>query len=108
MTSARRLSFIEAHRNELPELERSWRTPPVSAQRIHGAFDRVTWRRHGGHAHHPQFELYNPGDVVGISGAERQLQQHADGTERITARPRKQPRREVGQLDTKDAVAASS
>ncbi len=67
------LSFIEAHRNELPELDTI-----VAHRRL--------YPRNGFMAHligyvgdvtedmlnHPQFELYNPGDVVGISGTERQ------------------------------------
>src|SRR5246127_1766385 len=67
------LQFIEAHRNELPELD------TIMAH-------RRLFRRNGFMAHvigyvgevsedmltQPQFELYNPGDVVGISGVERQ------------------------------------
>src|SRR5467141_3625815 len=67
------LAFIEAHRNELPELDTI-----VAHRRL--------YPRNGFMAHligyvgdvtedmlnHPQFELYNPGDVVGISGTERQ------------------------------------
>jgi penicillin-binding protein 2 len=66
-------AFIEAHRNELPELD------TIRA-------DRRLYPRNGFMAHligyvgevtedmlnEPQFELYNPGDVVGISGVERQ------------------------------------
>jgi penicillin-binding protein 2 len=67
------LQFIEAHRNELPELD------TIMAH-------RRLYPRNGFMAHvigyvgevsedmlnEPQFELYNPGDVVGISGVERQ------------------------------------
>src|SRR6202035_3151513 len=67
------LAFIDAHRNELPELDTI-----VAHRRL--------YPRNGFMAHligyvgdvtedmlnHPQFELYNPGDVVGISGTERQ------------------------------------
>jgi len=67
------LQFIEAHRNELPELD------TIMAH-------RRLYPRNGFMAHligyvgevsedmlnQPQFELYNPGDVVGISGVERQ------------------------------------
>jgi penicillin-binding protein 2 len=67
------LQFIEAHRNELPELDTI-----DSARRL--------YPRNGFMAHligyvgevsddmlnQPAFELYNPGDVVGISGVERQ------------------------------------
>ncbi|HWJ48083.1 MAG TPA: penicillin-binding protein 2 [Candidatus Udaeobacter sp.] len=67
------LQFIEAHRNELPELDTI-----DSARRL--------YPRNGFMAHligyvgevsedmlnQSAFELYNPGDVVGISGVERQ------------------------------------
>src|ERR1700728_3247753 len=67
------LSFIEAHRNELPELD------TIMAH-------RRLYPRYGFMAHligyvgevtedmltQPQFELYSPGDVVGVSGVERQ------------------------------------
>src|SRR6476620_7413484 len=67
------LAFIEAHRNELPELD------TIMAH-------RRLYPRNGFMAHligyvgevsddmlnQPAFELYNPGDVVGISGVERQ------------------------------------
>ncbi|HEY1659661.1 MAG TPA: penicillin-binding protein 2 [Candidatus Sulfotelmatobacter sp.] len=66
-------AFVEAHRNELPELD------TIRA-------DRRLYPRNGFMAHligyvgevtedmlnQAQFELYNPGDVVGISGVERQ------------------------------------
>ncbi|MGA8216367.1 MAG: penicillin-binding protein 2 [Candidatus Sulfotelmatobacter sp.] len=67
------LAFIDAHRNELPELD------TITAH-------RRLYPRNGFMAHligyvgevtedmlnQPQFELYSPGDVVGISGVERQ------------------------------------
>src|SRR6266568_2823477 len=67
------LSFIEAHKNELPELE------TIMAH-------RRLYPRYGFMAHlvgyvgevsedmlnQPQFELYSPGDVVGVSGVEKQ------------------------------------
>ncbi|HTZ95942.1 MAG TPA: hypothetical protein VMB18_06070, partial [Terriglobales bacterium] len=67
------LAFIESHKNELPELD------TIMAH-------RRLYPRNGFMAHligyvgevsedmlnEPQFELYNPGDVVGISGVERQ------------------------------------
>jgi len=67
------LQFIEAHRNELPELD------TIDAA-------RRLYPRNGFMAHligyvgevsedmlnQPQFDLYSPGDVVGISGVERQ------------------------------------
>src|SRR5271169_4496565 len=70
------LAFIEAHRNELPELE------TIMAH-------RRLYPRHGFMAHligyvgevseemlnQPRWELYNPGDVVGKSGVELQYNQ---------------------------------
>jgi penicillin-binding protein 2 len=67
------LAFIEAHRNELPELD------TIMAH-------RRLYPRNGFMAHligyvgevsedmlnQPQFDLYNAGDVVGVSGVERQ------------------------------------
>src|ERR1700728_671027 len=67
------LAFIDAHRNELPELDTI-----VAHRRL--------YPRNGFLAHligyvgevsedmlnQPQFELYNQGDVVGVSGVERQ------------------------------------
>src|SRR5246500_3527330 len=67
------LAFIEAHRNELPELD------TITAH-------RRLYPRNGFMAHlvgyvgevtedmlnQPQFELYTPGDVVGVSGVEKQ------------------------------------
>src|SRR6201988_4898400 len=75
------LAFIEAHKNELPELD------PIMAH-------RRLYPRNGFMAHlvgyvgevsedmlnEPQFELYNPGDVVGISGVERQYNNMLMGT----------------------------
>jgi penicillin-binding protein 2 len=70
------LAFIEAHRNELPELD------TIMAH-------RRLYPRNGFMAHligyvgevsedmlnQPQFELYNPGDVVGKSGVELEYNQ---------------------------------
>src|SRR6202171_5368884 len=100
------LSFIEAHRNELPELDTI------------GAHRRL-YPRNGFMAHligyvgdvtedmlnHPQFELYNPGDVVGISGVERQYNSMLMGQNGSRRALVNSHGREVGQLDTKDAVA---
>src|SRR6201997_5596258 len=75
------LQFIEAHRNELPELD------TIMAH-------RRLYPRNGFMAHvigyvgevsedmlnQPQFELYNAGDVVGISGVERQYNALLMGT----------------------------
>src|SRR4030088_1570242 len=100
------LSFIEAHRNELPELDTI-----VAHRRL--------YPRNGFMAHligyvgdvtedmlnHPQFELYNPGDVVGISGAERQYNNMLMGQNGSRRALVNSHGREGGQLDTKDAVA---
>src|SRR5258708_3022904 len=100
------LSFIEAHRNELPELDTI-----VAHRRV--------YPRNGFMAHligyvgdvtedmlnHPQFELYNPGDVVGISGTERQYNNMLMGQNGSRRALVNSHGREVGQLDTKDAVA---
>jgi penicillin-binding protein 2 len=73
-------AFIEAHRNELPELD------TIRA-------DRRLYPRGGFMAHligyvgevtedmlnQPQFELYNPGDVVGVLGRGAAVQQCFDG-----------------------------
>ncbi|MGB9074849.1 MAG: penicillin-binding protein 2 [Terriglobales bacterium] len=67
------LAFIESHKNELPELD------TIMAH-------RRLYPRYGFMAHligyvgevsedmlnQPQFELYSPGDVVGVSGVEKQ------------------------------------
>src|ERR1700704_979734 len=104
--TADELSVIEAHRNELPELDTI-----VAHRRL--------YPRNGFMAHligyvgdvtedmlnHPQFELYNPGDVVGISGAERQYNNMLMGQNGSRRALVNSHGREVGQLDTKDAVA---
>src|ERR1700756_970990 len=67
------LQFIEAHRNELPELDTIMahrRLYPRNGFMAHliGYVGEVTEDM----LNQPAFELYNPGDVVGISGVERQ------------------------------------
>src|SRR5271169_1392398 len=67
------LSFIEAHRNELPELDTIMahrRLYPRNGFMAHliGYVGEVTEDM----LNQPQFELYSPGDVVGVSGVERQ------------------------------------
>jgi penicillin-binding protein 2 len=67
------LSFIEAHRNELPELDTivaHRRLYPRNGFMAHliGYVGEVTEDM----LNQPQFELYNPGDMVGVSGVERQ------------------------------------
>ena len=67
------LQFIDAHRNELPELDTIMahrRLYPRNGFMAHliGYVGEVTEDM----LNQPQFELYNPGDVVGVSGVERQ------------------------------------
>jgi penicillin-binding protein 2 len=67
------LQFIEAHRNELPELDTIMshrRLYPRNGFMAHliGYVGEVTEDM----LNQPQFELYSPGDVVGVSGVERQ------------------------------------
>jgi penicillin-binding protein 2 len=67
------LAFIEAHKNELPELETIMahrRLYPRNGFMAHliGYVGEVTEDM----LNQPQFELYNPGDVVGQSGVEKQ------------------------------------
>ncbi len=67
------LAFIEAHKNELPELETIMahrRLYPRNGFMAHlvGYVGEVTEDM----LNQPQFELYNPGDVVGVSGVEKQ------------------------------------
>ncbi len=99
------LQFIEAHRNELPELDT-----------IDGA--RRLYPRNGFMAHligyvgevsedmlnQPQFELYNAGDVVGISGVERQYNNLLMGTNGSRQALVDSHGREVGRLGETEAV----
>ena len=103
------LAFIESHRNELPELE------TIMAH-------RRLYPRNGFMAHligyvgevsedmlnQPQWELYNPGDVVGKSGVELLVQRHPDGQERLAPGAGKQPRQGSGTLGEKPPCPASS
>jgi len=70
------LAFIEAHRNELPELDTIMahrRLYPRNGFMAHliGYVGEVSEEM----LNQPQFELYNPGDVVGKSGVELQYNQ---------------------------------
>jgi penicillin-binding protein 2 len=70
------LQFIEAHRNELPELDTIMvhrRLYPRKGFMAHliGYVGEVTEDM----LNQPQFELYSPGDVVGVSGVEKQYNQ---------------------------------
>jgi len=67
------LAFIEAHRTELPELEtlmvhRRLYPPGGFAAHLIGYIGEVSEND----LNRPQFELYNPGDIVGKSGVEQQ------------------------------------
>ena len=99
------LQFIEAHRNELPELD------TIMAH-------RRLYPRNGFMAHligyvgevsedmlnQPQFELYNAGDVVGISGVERQYNTLLMGTNGSRQALVDSHGREVGRLGETDAI----
>jgi penicillin-binding protein 2 len=99
------LQFIEAHRNELPELD------TIMAH-------RRLYPRNGFMAHligyvgevsedmlnQPQFELYNAGDVVGISGVERQYNTLLMGQNGSRQALVDSHGREVGRLDQTDAI----
>jgi len=100
------LQFIEAHRNELPELDTI-----MSHRRL--------YPRNGFMAHligyvgevsedmlnQPQFDLYNPGDVVGISGVERQYNSLLMGKNGSRQALVDSHGREVGRLGETEAVA---
>src|SRR5204863_774083 len=99
------LAFIEAHRNELPELD------TIMAH-------RRLYPRNGFMAHLigyvgevsddmlnlPAFELYNPGDVVGISGVERQYNDMLMGKNGSRQALVDSHGREVGRLGETDAI----
>ncbi|MBV9479226.1 MAG: penicillin-binding protein 2 [Acidobacteria bacterium] len=99
------LAFVEAHRNELPELDTIMshrRLYPKSGFMAHliGYVGEVTEDM----LNQPQFEFYNPGDVVGISGIEKQYNQllmGKNGSRRsvVTSRGK-----EVQRLDETPAV----
>src|SRR6266446_1157072 len=94
------LAFIEAHKNELPELDTIMahrRLYPRNGFMAHmiGYVGEVTEDM----LNQPQFELYNPGDVVGVSGVEKQyntLLMGKNGSRRALVDSRG---REVGRLD---------
>src|SRR5579863_7332166 len=99
------LQFIEAHRNELPELDTIM---------VH----RRLYPRNGFMAHligyvgevsedmlnQPQFELYSSGDVVGISGVERQYNDLLMGKNGSRQALVDSHGREVGRLGETEAV----
>jgi penicillin-binding protein 2 len=99
------LQFIEAHRNELPELDTIMahrRLYPRKGFMAHliGYVGEVT----DDMLNLPQFEFSNPGDVVGVSGVERQYNQllmGKNGSRRSIVNSRG---KEVGQLEETPAV----
>ena len=98
------LAFIEAHRNELPELETIMayrRLYPRNGFAAHliGYVGEVSEQM----LNQPQFELYNPGDVVGKSGVEleyNQLLMGKNGSKQVIVNSRG---KEMGELAEKPA-----
>jgi penicillin-binding protein 2 len=94
------LAFIESHKNELPELDTIMahrRLYPRNGFMAHliGYVGEVTEDM----LNQPQFELYSPGDVVGVSGVEKQynsLLMGKNGSRRAIVDSRG---REMGRLD---------
>ncbi len=100
------LAFIEAHRNELPELDTIMdhrRLYPRNGFMAHliGYVGEVSEDM----LNEPQFELYNPGDVVGISGVERQYNTVLMGQNGSRQALVDSHGREVGRLGETKAVA---
>ncbi len=99
------LAFIESHKNELPELDTIMahrRLYPRNGFMAHlvGYVGEVTETM----LNQPQFEFYNPGDVVGVSGVEKQYNQilmGQNGSRRALVDSRG---KEMGRLDETPAV----
>jgi penicillin-binding protein 2 len=99
------LQFIEAHRNELPELDTIMvhrRLYPRSGFMAHliGYVGEVSEDM----LNQPQFELYSAGDVVGISGVERQYNNLLMGTNGSRQALVDSHGREVGRLGETQAI----
>lgn len=99
------LAFIDAHRNELPELDTIMahrRLYPRNGFMAHliGYVGEVTEDM----LNQPQFELYSPGDVVGVSGVERQYNAMLMGKNGARRALVNSHGKEVGQLGETDAV----
>src|ERR1700739_626633 len=99
------LAFIDAHRNELPELDTivaHRRLDPRNGfmARLIGYVGEVTEDM----LNQPQFELYSPGDVVGVSGVERQYNNELMGTNGARRALVNSHGREVGLLGETDAI----
>jgi len=100
------LAFIEAHKNELPELETIMvhrRLYPKNGFMAHliGYVGEVTEDM----LNQPQFELYTPGDVVGVSGVEKQYNNVLMGKNGSRRALVNSHGREVGRLDETPAEA---
>ncbi|MBI3475366.1 MAG: penicillin-binding protein 2 [Acidobacteria bacterium] len=94
------LAFIESHKNELPELDTIMahrRLYPRSGFMAHliGYVGEVTEDM----LNQPQFELYNSGDVVGVSGVEKQYNTMLMGKNGSRRAIVDSHGREVGRLD---------
>ena len=94
------LAFIEAHKNELPELDTIMahrRLYPKNGFLAHliGYVGEVTEDM----LNQPQFEFYNPGDVVGVSGVEKQYNQLLMGKNGSRRALVNSHGKEVGRLD---------
>jgi len=99
------LAFIEAHKNELPELETIMahrRLYPRNGFMAHliGYVGEVTEDM----LNQPQFELYTPGDVVGVSGVEKQYNSILMGTNGSRRAVVNSRGKEVSRLDETPAV----
>src|ERR1700678_1631877 len=99
------LAFIDAHRNELPELDTivaHRRLYPRNGFMAHliGYVGEVTEDM----LNQPQFELYNPGDVVGVSVVERQYNSALMGKNGARRQVVNSHGREVGVLGETNAI----
>src|ERR1700716_101081 len=99
------LAFIDAHRNELPELDTIMahrRLYPRNGFMAHliGYVVEVTEDM----LNQAQFELYSPGDMVGVSGVERQYNTVLMGKNGARRALVNSHGREVGRLDETPAV----
>lgn len=99
------LAFIESHRNELPELDTIMthrRLYPRNGFMAHliGYVGEVSEDM----LNQSQFELYNPGDVVGVSGVERQYNSVLMGTNGSRQALVDSHGREVGRLGETEAI----
>lgn len=100
------MAFIEAHRNELPELDTLMayrRLYPLNGFMAHliGYVGEVSENM----LNQPQWDLYNPGDVVGQSGVELQYNSILMGTNGSRQVVVNSHGKEVGELGEKPAVA---